>query len=268
MTGRCRAGSSSRLRSGKRSFLHPPKSGVSSLNQADFIKPFSERILIVTGHYGSGKTEFSVSLTLLLAGCQERAYPRLALVDLDIVNPYFRSREQTDLLERAGVKVYGGLYGKGTAAEIPELAANIRAPLEDKGCRVILDAGGNDSGAKVLNQFKKYFLPEETAMLAVLNFNRFETLDAAGAAEHVRAIERVTGLAVRGIVNNTHLLRETTADTIRRGHELCAAFCAQTGKALWCDCYPEQIVSREALAGVSDTLMPLGLYMRPTWLDR
>ncbi len=142
--------------------------------------PRPKRILIVTGHYGSGKTEFSVSLAMLLAEHDNRPYPRLALVDLDIVNPYFRSRERTSLLENAGIRVYGGVYKTEITAEIPELAADIRAPLEDKGCFVIVDAGGNDSGAKVLNQFKKYFTPGETDVLAVLNFNRFETRDIDG----------------------------------------------------------------------------------------
>jgi len=230
--------------------------------------PRPKRILIVTGHYGSGKTEFSISLAMLLAESNDRPYPRLALVDLDIVNPYFRSRERTRLLENAGIRVYGGIYKTEITAEIPELAADIRAPLEDKGCFVIVDAGGNDSGAKVLNQFKKYFTPGETAVLSVLNFNRFETRDVDGAIAHVRAIEKVSGLTAEGIVNNTHLLRETTAETILRGHRLSEEFCAKTGKRLWCDCYPRQIVSAEDLVEIKGCLMPLGLYMRPSWLDK
>lgn len=243
---------------------------------SSYIYPTKKRILIVTGHYGSGKTEFSVSLAMLLAKRMadrhtqenERLYPRLSVVDLDIVNPYFRSRERMSMLENSGVKVYGGVYKKEITAELPELAADIRAPLEDKGCRVIIDAGGNESGAKVLNQFMKYFTPDETAVLAVLNFNRFETRDIGSAIAHVRAIESVTGLTVEGIVNNTHLLRETTADMIKRGHKLCEEFCEKTGKVLWCDCYPEQLVPEDALKGISVYLMPLGLYMRPSWLDK
>lgn len=227
-----------------------------------------KRIIIVTGHYGSGKTEFAVSLAMQLAREKERLFPRLAVVDLDIVNPYFRSRERTEMLEAADVRVYGGIYKTEITAELPELAADIRTPLEDKGCRVIVDAGGNDSGAKVLIQFKKYFTPEETAVLAVLNFSRFETRDVESAAEQIRAIEGVSGLIVGGIVNNTHLLRETTAETILRGHLLSEQFCKRTGKTLLYDCYPEQLVSKEALSGIKGALMPLGLYMRPAWLDK
>ncbi|UOO37622.1 ATP-binding protein [Oscillospiraceae bacterium CM] len=231
--------------------------------------PFlKKRLLLVTGHYGSGKTEFSVSLALKLVLENMRGDERLALVDLDIVNPYFRSREQSQLLADAGIGVYGGIYKTEITAELPELAADIRAPLEDKHCRVILDVGGNDSGAKVLNQFKKYFTQEAAAVVAVLNFNRFETRDIGRAEAHIRAIENVTGLTVEGIVSNTHLLRETVAETIIHGYRLSTELCEKTGISLWCVCYPEQLVSREQLSGIPAFLMPLGLYMRPTWLDR
>lgn len=234
-----------------------------------YIYPTKKRIIIVTGHYGSGKTEFAVSLALMLAQEQNRLFPRLALIDLDIANPYFRSRERRGLLEEAGIGVYGSLYKTEVTAELPALSANVRKPLEDKDCRVIIDAGGNDSGALVLNQFKKYYTPDETSVLAVLNFNRFETQDVSGAIAHINAIEAVTGLEIEGLVNNTHLLRETTAETILKGHALCTEVCVRTGKKLWCDCYPRQLVSKEDLAEISGGyLMPLGLYMRPTWLDR
>ena len=232
-----------------------------------YIRPFNKRILIITGHYGSGKTEFSVSCAFLSAREGTKPYPKTALIDLDIVNPYFRSRERRELLEEAGINVYGSVYKTEITAELPALSANVRTPLEDEDCFVIVDAGGNDSGALVLNQFKKYFTPEQCTVTAVLNANRPETRDVSGAIGHLEAIEAVTGLRIEGIVNNTHLLRETTPDTIIRGHALCEAVCAETGRELLCDCYPQPLIKRETLAGLSDYLMPLGLFMRPTWLD-
>ena len=223
------------------------------------------RKIIVTGHYGSGKTEFSVSLAMILAA---ETAEKVAVVDLDIVNPYFRSREQRDKLEGAGVSVYGSAFDFEATAELPALGANIRTPLEDEGCRVIIDAGGNDSGAMVLNQFSKYFTADDMTMLAVVNASRPDTSDLDGALEHIFAIEAITGLNVTGIVNNCHLLRETTADIVLKGHELCRDICDATGKELFCDCYPEGIVDPDELAGLSGNLMPLGLYMRPTWLDK
>ena len=223
------------------------------------------RKIIVTGHYGSGKTEFSVSLAMLLAA---ETADKLAIVDLDIMNPYFRSREQRGLLEDAGVLVYGSAFDKDVTAEMPALGAGLRAPLEDRGCRVIVDAGGNDSGALVLNQFSKYFADDETTMLIVINANRPETSSFDGALRHITAIEAATGLTINGVVNNCHLLRETTAGAIAKGHELCMNVCEATGKQLFCDCYPDGIVEPDELSGLSGNLMPIGLYMRPTWLDK
>ena len=222
------------------------------------------RKIILTGHYGSGKTEFAVSLALLLAA---RKAGKLSIVDLDIVNPYFRSRERRELLEEAGIPVYGSAFEKESTAELPALSANIRTPLEDSGCRVIVDAGGNDSGALVLNQFSKYFTDNETTVLAVVNANRPDTCDLDGALAHITAIEKATGLTVTGIVNNCHLLRETTADVIIKGNTLCRKVCETTGKKLLCDCYPEGLVNPDELSGISGNLMPMGLYMRPAWLD-
>jgi len=223
------------------------------------------RKTVVTGHYGSGKTEFSVSLAMLLSKENKGS---LAIIDLDVVNPYFRSRERRDLLEKSGVSVYGSAFNKEVTAELPALGAALRAPLEDEKCRVIVDAGGNDSGAMILNQFNKYLTGSDTTVLAVVNANRPDTSGIDGALAHIAAIESITGLSVSGIVNNCHLLRETTADSVIKGHDLCMRICNATGKLLWCDCYPEGIVDPADLTGLSGRLMPLGLYMRPTWLDR
>ena len=226
------------------------------------------RILVVAGHYGSGKTEFCVSLAMRLARMGYGPFERLALVDLDIANPYFRSRERKALLRSAGVDVYGNAYEHEITAELPALGADIRAPLEDRGCRVIVDVGGDDSGAIVLNQFEKYLGSENALFLIVVNANRPQTRDVEGALAHLEAIERKTGRRVDGVINNTHLLRQTDAACVEKGHRLCQVLCSATGRFIWCDCYPEDIVDGAALEGRYEYLMPLGLYMRPSWIDR
>lgn len=226
------------------------------------------RILVVTGHYGSGKTEFCVSLAMRLARFGYGPYRRLALIDLDIANPYFRSREQKATLEQAGVSVYGNAYEHEITAELPALGANIRAPLEDRDCRVIVDVGGNDTGALVLNQFGKYLKPQDALFTAVVNVNRPETRELQGALAHIRAIEHKIGRKVDALINNGHLLLETDASCIERGHELCVRLCEETGCFLWCDCYPKGIVSPAEFNARYEHLMPLGLYMRPSWLDK
>ena len=171
-------------------------------------------------------------------------------------------------MQAAGVPVYGSAYGHEVTAEIPELAANIRTPLEDRDCRVIMDVGGNESGALVLRQFGKYLTGKDTLNLCVVNANRPETRDLEGATAHLEAIERKTGRRIDGVINNCHLLRETDAECVAKGHRLCEALCASAGRFLWCDCYPEGIVPGAQLAGQYEYLMPLGMYMRPSWIDR
>ena len=226
------------------------------------------RIMVVTGHYGSGKTEFCVSLAMRLAEKGYGPYKRLALIDLDIANPYFRSRERKEMIEAAGVSVYGNAYEHEITAELPALGANIRAPLEDRDCRVIVDVGGNDTGALVLNQFGKYLGFEEALFLIVVNANRPETRNLDGALAHLEAIERKTGRRIDGVINNCHMLMETQASDIEKGHRLCEAFCRETGRFLWCDCCPGSIVPTDEIAGKYEYLLPLGLYMRPSWIDK
>ncbi len=224
-----------------------------------------KRVTVVVGHYGSGKSEFSVSLAMQLAR-SPAPYARVALADLDVANPYFRSRECRGMLEKAGVAVHSGAYDREITAELPALGAGPRAMLEDESCRAILDLGGNDAGARVLKQFGEYLKRDDHELLAVVNFNRYETRSVADAAAHVRSIGDELALRVDGIVNNTHLLLETTPDIIRRGYEQALELSRNLGIPLICTCYPAPLVEPRSLLGV-ECLMPLGLYLRPTYLD-
>ena len=227
-----------------------------------------KRIVVIAGHYGSGKTELAVSLAVDLAQRPDRSFPRLAVVDLDVANPYFRSRERMDLLHSLGVRVYADTFeSTGTTAELPALTAALRAPLEDPGCQTIVDLGGNDAGARVLRQFGKYFEGSDHELWAVVNFRRYETRDIETAREHVEAIENELRLRVTGLVNNTHLLRETTPPILREGYEKALALSQIMARPLLFTCYPAGVISPEELADIP-SLYPLGLYMRPAYLDK
>ena len=106
-------------------------------------------VRVVTGHYGSGKTEVSVSLAMRLAGLGHK----VALADLDIVNPYFRSREQADLMTAAGIEVISSTLGHTVTLDLPAVSPKVHVPLADPTCEVILDAGGNEVGVKDLAEF-------------------------------------------------------------------------------------------------------------------
>ena len=222
-----------------------------------------ERIIAVTGHFGSGKTEFAVSLAFALAAMKRGE--RLALADLDIENPFFRSRERQDALEAAGVKVYSDPFHGRNGSELQVISAAIRAPLEDEGCRVVLDCGGDAAGAMILNQFKKYFaLPHR--LLCVVNPNRPGSDTVEKAVEHIRSIEAATGLRVTGLISNAHLIRETTAEDVLRGWAFTAEVAEMSGVPALCACCMESLAPQ--VEGNGFYVFPVGMYMRDSYLDK
>ena len=124
----------------------------------------------------------------------------------------------------------------------------------------------------MLRQFGSYFQGADCCeTLAVVNANRPDTATVEGALEHLSDMERAMGIRITGLVNNCHLLRETTAETIGQGRALCEKVSAETGLPILLNCYPAPLVRREALLNMGlaeKTLMPLGMHMRPTWLDK
>ena len=113
-----------------------------------------KRITLVTGHYGSGKTEVSVNLAVDL----KKEYEKVAILDLDIMNPYFRSRERQKMMEDLGIMVQFNSFGYDITEDLPALSAALKTPLENKEYMAVVDVGGDSDGAKVLNQFRKYFI--------------------------------------------------------------------------------------------------------------
>ena len=185
----------------------------------------SRRLTIVTGHYGVGKTELAVNLALALAA--EGTAP-VMLADLDIVNPYFRSRERKPLLEEAGIRVIATSQAC-TDADVPAVPAEVLAMLEDRRVRGVIDAGGDPVGARVLARFRPKIAQEDYQLVYVLNANRPEVRTPEAATAYLRGIEQVTGLTCTGLVNNTHLCGETTAAEVRKGAALAEAVSHETG---------------------------------------
>lgn len=222
---------------------------------------------VIAGHYGSGKTEFAVNLALLEAARGRR----VALVDLDVVNPYFRSRERADLLEAAGVWVISSSLGHTAAIEAPAISPQARAPIGDPAWDAIVDLGGDAPGARVLAQFRADLVRRGYELLVVVNAHRPETADAAGVRRHLTQIEAATGLAASGLVSNTHLLRETTTADVLAGLALCRQVAASAGLPI-----THVAAIPEALAGLpADALLhggrpieavPIGLHLRAEWM--
>ncbi len=184
---------------------------------------YSSRITILVGHFGSGKTEIAINGAQALA----RAGRRVVLVDLDVVKPYFRSRSARAVLAAQGIEVVAP-QGENIFADLPIIVPAIRAAVRDPARTVLVDAGGDPTGARALGSLADAIPAEGADTLAVLNFRRPFTTTATDAVAMVRAIEAAARRRVTGLVSNTHLLGETTAEVVLHGYELAR----QAGEAL------------------------------------
>ena len=219
---------------------------------------FSHRVSIITGHYGTGKTELSVNLALALAAEGKR----VMLADLDIVNPYLRSRERRPQLEAAGIQVISSSQACSDA-DVPALPAELLAILENRDIRGILDIGGDPVGARVLARFQPKIVQEDYQLIFVLNANRPEVREAEHAIAYLRSIEAVTGLTCSGIVNNTHLCGETTPAEIRKGAALAEAVSRQTGIPILC--HTAEVRFADAVSDLREPVFPITINMKKPW---
>ena len=225
-----------------------------------------KRIRMFCGHYGSGKTEFAVNYVTKLKE-EVGQDKKVVISDMDIVNPYFRSREKKAELEDKGIVVYGSSYNND--ADIPAVPAEMMGPFIDKKCDYIIDLGGNDVGTIVLGRYKEHFDPEEIDVFMVVNTYRPDTYDVDLVIEHKHELEAGIGLKVTGFVNNTNLVRETCADDLLRGEEILSEVSRRTGVPIKYTAYVEEVVkdmTPEVKAELSGEVVPLTYYMRASWM--
>lgn len=224
-----------------------------------------KRVRIIVGHYGSGKTEFSINYALQLADLKNN----LSIIDLDIVNPYFRSREKAELLEEQGIKVISSSIGNVSTLDIPALSAGIYGPLQDKNCDVVIDVGGDAAGARTLGRFKKEILATDYDMFFIFNANRERTQTATDTIEEIKAIEKTTGLKITGIVNNTHLLKATKIEDVLIGQKLAETVSQESNIPIEYVCILEALKDKLALkisTDMKNRIFPIKLYMREEWM--
>ncbi len=219
-----------------------------------------KRIRIVTGHYGSGKTEFSVNYAIRLA----QNGKKVAIADMDIVNPYFRSREKKSEMEKAGIRVVAP-QGKYINADVPALSPELYTLFQDKSYEVVLDVGGDPVGARVLGRFAGYIEEGDYDMMVVINANRPDTRDVQSAASYIEAIERAARIPATCLINNTHMLRDTTLDDILRGQEVAEEISRLKNIPVKYISAIEKVAS-QIPEGLQGEVFPLKVYMRPEWL--
>lgn len=218
-----------------------------------------KRVRIITGHYGSGKTEFAVNYTLKLA---KEGY-KTAIADLDIVNPYFRSREIEPMFLEKGIKVVASTI-KSFAGDLPALSPEIYTLLQDKSYEAVIDVGGDKAGATVLGRFYNHIDPAECDIFFVLNANRPLTNTKENAIRYIRSIELSSRQKITALVNNTHLCGETSIEDILKGQELCEEVSRELSLPI------KYVVTHISLMdrlpkGLQGKIFPIRIYMRKPW---
>lgn len=168
----------------------------------------TEKITVISGPYGSGKTNIAVNLALKLAQSGETC----RIADLDIVNPYFRSADNAEMLERFGVQTLVPEFAN-TNVDIPALPKNYQLLFTGDG-KSVADVGGDGDGAAVLGLSHDEYIEYGYKMYFVYNRYRYITSEPENAIEVLEAIKRASGLEFHGIINNSNLGKETTAETV------------------------------------------------------
>jgi len=188
----------------------------------------SKRVIVIVGGFGSGKTEIAVNFVKYLASI-EKTSP--AIVDLDLVNPYFRSREAIAEMEELGVKVIvprGGHY----YADLPILLPEVRGTIEEGDAKVVLDVGGDAQGTRALGSMADAFDPDDYEMWMVLNSRRPATSDAAVSIKTMARIEMTAKLKFTGLIANSHMIDDTDEEVLLEGYRLSREVSRETGLPL------------------------------------
>ena len=215
-----------------------------------------KKITIITGHYGSGKTNLAVNLALRLADAGEK----VTIVDFDIVNPYFRTADFAELFQKHGVTLAASMYAN-TSLDIPAISFDMERMAYEPGY-LIVDVGGDDAGAIGLGRYAEGFsayVPEQLDMWYVINRYRYLTERPEETLELMYEIEAVSRMRHTGIVNNSNLGRETTADTIRQALPYAEETAAQAKLPL------VYTTHRNDLELSLPNGLPVDVFVKPVW---
>jgi len=208
-----------------------------------------KRLNIVTGHFGSGKTEFALNLAMLQEG-------KTTIVDMDTVNPYYRTADAEEILKSRGIKVILPQF-VNTNVDIPALPSEIFSAFTDKETTAVFDVGGDEDGALALGQYYRYFTAEDYEMYFIINARRPLTREPEGSIEILREVEKASHLRVTRLVNATNLGPETTPEIVLEGQRLVEEVSCRTGIPIGFTA-----VKKGIEVAVRNPVMQLSLYIK------
>ena len=210
-----------------------------------------KRLTLFAGHYGSGKTNIAVNYAIRLAGEGKS----VCIADLDIVNPYFRTKDSEAELSALGIRLVSPQYAN-TNVDLPALPAESYRLVQDKSAYGIMDIGGDDRGAYALGRYAPAINAENDYRMAfVVNCYRPLTTTVEDTVEIMKEIEAACGLEFTCIVNNSNLGEETTAQTLLDSVDFAERLSCATGLPVWMH------TAERSVAAEIDTLeiMPMTL---------
>lgn len=224
-----------------------------ALQQAVFMVkyPNMNRLKIVTGHFGSGKTEFAVNMALQSRG-------KTAILDMDTVNPYFRTADAEKVLTDKGIRVILPLF-VNTNVDIPALTGEVISVFADKSTTAIFDVGGDDEGAMALGQYCRFFSEEAYDMYFIINTKRPLTREKDEIIAYLRAVEAASRLRVTHLVNCTHLGAETTTDIVLEGQLITEKVSRETGIPIGFTAVKKELADK---IKVNNPVMGIELYIK------
>lgn len=184
-----------------------------------------KRITLIMGHYGSGKTNIAVNLAYDL----KKQYDNVAIADLDIVNPYFRTKDSEEIFKKDGIRLICSEYANSNV-DIPSMPSDVYSLIHDKTLKAIIDVGGDDRGALAIGRLSEALKQEnDYEMLFVINTFRPLTRDTESLIEVLNEIEIASKMRFTGLINNSNLGKETTKEDLLSSVEIAKELSEKTG---------------------------------------
>ena len=219
----------------------------------------TKRVTLLAGHYGSGKTNIAVNMAMT----QKKAGFNVALADLDIVNPYYRSKDSEDDLKAMGIELICSPFANSNV-DVPALPQELYRIVDETQTNMVVDIGGDDRGAYALGRFAQRLKDEnDYEMILVINKYRPLTVDEKDAIEIMHEIEEAGHLRFTAIVNNSNLGKETTAEDVLASVPYAENMAKETGLPLLLTTVREDLLPE--LEGKIENLMGMTLQQSRIW---
>ncbi len=232
-----------------------------SRNDDYSLPKFEKPIIVIVGGFGSGKTEVSVNLAKYFALAKRS---QVTIADLDLVNPYFRSREVLEELEEIGITTVAPEGGQ-RMADLPILLPQIRGLIERAEDKLILDVGGDSQGSKALGSLSSAFKPGTYEMLMVLNSRRPQTDNVETSLTTMARIETTAQLRFTGLISNSHMIDETDLEVIMEGYALSRQISERRTLPITFVSAKRNIFEQSDLSGIDAPILPLSRSMLKPW---